>query len=202
MKKSILLAFYVFSFFLLRGQSTEVVLDTTYNQSKSGLFYTINYVKYSDGSYQERAIALADSNYVLNDYVAKIEARCNVIAEAAVTGMQARQASIDFARMDTLCINLSGRSPVKTLMDIYTSEFSVGQWTIAFSGSTTNVTFPVLSTNKRKRLLPEGTTAKTMLVFGKMMRLTNYPFQGINLLFRVKEGYWANYDKTIVLKRS
>ena len=200
--KKLLIFVFVLVGLNLSGQSLQVVNDTTYSTVKNGVFFTVNLVVYSDGSTVERSNVQLDSSAVLNDYVTKIEYRCNIIADAAIVAMQARQASINFAKMDTLCVNLTGKSPVKNLMDVYTSELSVGQWTITFSGTNVKVAFPVLSTNKRMRLLPEGGSAKTILVFGKMMRITNYPFQGINLLFRVKNGYWTSYDKTIVLMRS
>ncbi len=196
------LFFLFFSLVYLNiSAQSQVVLDTTYNTSKSGFLYTINLVQYADGSYTERATIQGDSISILNDQVQKIETRCNMIAEAAVIAMQARQASIDFAKMDTLCISLTARSPVKQLMDAYSAELSIGQWVIIINGTTTNVTFPVLSTNQRKRLLPAGSTAKTMLIFGKMMRLINYPATGINLLFRVKEGLWQSIDKSVILKK-
>jgi hypothetical protein len=66
-------------------------------------------------------------------------------------------------------------------------------------------TFPRLSSNKRIRLQANG-TARTMLLYGKVMRLVNYPFTGLNTLFQLREGYWINLEfgnsaTRIVLRR-
>ena len=200
--KNILFCFlWLFCALTATAQKTELQ-DTSYTEVLQGKFYNVKLVTYSDGSYTKSATAQTDTTIIYNEYVAKMEAKGNQIADAAVIAMQARKAVIDFARADTFCLKATGLSPINLLMDTYSKEFESGSWVIKFTGSTVNVTFPVLSTNKRKRLLPQGGTAKTLRMAGRSAWITNYPFDGINLLYQVKPGFWSSIDGSVVLMRN
>lgn len=196
------LSLFVFAAQLATAQTKEVLTDTTYNVNRNGTFLSVNFIGYSDGSYTETATPQTDTNAVFNQYVQNIETRANAIASAAVVAMQARAFSVDAAKLDTQCVALTGRSPVSLLMKPYGAEFLTGSWVIVVNGVTTNVVFSELSTTGRLRLTPAGGTAKTMLLFGNFLRMTNYPATGINLLYRVKSGLWSSQDKTVVLKKA
>lgn len=199
--KNILFVFLcLFCAFTATAQKTQLQ-DTSYTEVLQGKFYNVKLVTYTDGSYTKTATAQTDTSAVFNEYVSKMEARGNQIADAMVVAMQARKAVIEFAYADTLCLQTTGRSPINLLMNAYTNDFETGSWEIVVTGTRTDVTFPVLSTNQRKRLLPAGGTGKTMRVVGRLAWITNYPFTGINILAKVNSGEWANGDRTIVLKR-
>ena len=200
--KNVLFCFLcLFGAFTATAQKTQLQ-DTSYTEVLQGKFYNVKLITYTDGSYTKSATAQTDTSSIFNDYVAKMEARANQIADAAVVAMQARKAVIDFARADTFCLQTTGLSPINVLMDTYSKEFESGKWIIKFTGSAVNVTFPVLSTNKRKRLLPQGGTGKTLRMAGRLAWITNYPFDGINLLYQVNPGFWSSIDSSIFLMRN
>lgn len=207
MKKSIILSLIAFCFSLVcTAQIREVQLDTTYTESVNGQFFTVNLVNYTDGTYSKSTRLGKDTLSILNEQVAKIESRSNQIAQAALIVMQARQAAIEFSRMDTACIAIIGKSPMTVIMDTYSADFASGQWQISFPGTTRNVTLPKHSISKRVRLLVEGdAVAKTIRMGGEMLWITNYPIAGtLNIFYKDKNkpNLWQSIDKTIVLKRN
>jgi len=201
MKKLLFAFMLIFSALQAQAQTPTIVKDTTYQVVSGSIGYTVSRIDYSDGTYSESRALLGDTTATFNSVVSAIEKRANEISAAAIIAMNARQFTNESVKKDTLITALLGRSPITFLMDTYTQEFTSGSWALTYNGATTAVTFPVLSTNKRRRLLPQGGTARTMIVFGNMMRLVNYPVTGNNILYRVKEGYWASIDKSIILQR-
>lgn len=200
MKQTLFALLLAFTALQMHAQAT-IVKDTTYQVISGTVGYTVSRVEYSDGTYSESRALLGDTTATFNRIVADIEKRANEISAAAIIAMNARQFTNESVKKDTLITQLLGKSPITFLMDTYTQEFTLGNWSITYNGTTTSVTFPVLSTNKRRRLLPQGGTARTMILFGNMMRLVNYPVTGNNILYRVKDGYWVSIDKSIILQR-
>lgn len=189
----------------LSAFTQTVTLDTTYIVNEGGQFFELSRINYSNGSYSEKKDFLGDTLTIFNRYVAKIEGEANEIAAAAATAYKMRQKTSDWAKLDTITTARLLRSPITAIADSYEREFLTGNWQIEFSGTSTAATFPRLSSNKRIRLQANG-TARTMLLYGKVMRLVNYPFTGLNTLFQLREGYWINLEHgntatRIVLRR-
>lgn len=189
----------------LSAFAQTVTLDTTYIVNESGQFFELSRISYSNGAYSEKKDFLGDTLTIFNRYVAKIEGEANEIAAAAATAYRMRQKTTDWAKLDTLTTARLLRSPITAIADSYEREFLTGNWQIEFSGTSTAAAFPRLSSNKRIRLQANG-TARTMLIYGKVVRLVNYPFTGLNTLFQLREGYWINLDHgntatRIVLRR-
>ena len=180
----------------------EVTRDTSYLTSSGGNFFNVNRVEYDNGAYSEVSTLIGDTLSILSLYVNKISSEANQYASAAVVAMRAQSATAVLAKLDTVMAERLARSPITAIMDSYEREFLQGTWEIVNGGVATSVTFPRLSTNKRIRLLPAGGSARTMLIFGNMLRLVAYPVAGNNTLFKVKEGRWENLTHTIVLKRT
>lgn len=117
--------------------------------------------------------------------------------------MRAQSATATLAKLDTSAIQKIGLSPITSIMSSYEREFLDGSWEIQNSGSAAvSVTFPRLSSNQRIRILPSGGAARTMLIFGNMIRIVNYPVSGNNVLFKVRNGRWENLTRTIVLRKT
>lgn len=203
--KQTLIAILLFAALTASAQTQTVTLDTTYIVNSGGNFFEVSRIEYSNGAYSEKRDFLGDTLTIYNRYVAKIEGEANEIAAAAVTAYRMRQKTTDWAKLDTVTAARLLRSPITGIMDVYEKEFLSGNWQIEFSGTTTAATFPRLSSNKRIRLQANG-TARTMLIYGKVMRLVNYPFTGLNTLFQLREGYWINLEfgdsaRRVVLRR-
>lgn len=179
----------------------EITKDTSYLTNSGGNFFNVNRVEYENGAYSETSSMIGDTLAVLSLYANKISSEANQYAAAAVIAMRAQSATATLAKLDTLMTARLARSPITAIMDSYEREFLEGSWQIVNSGVPTSVTFPRLSTNKRIRLLPQGSTARTMLIYGNMLRLVNYPVSGKNILFKVREGRWENLTRTIILRR-
>lgn len=200
--------FFIFLFFAFSAKAQEITIDTSFIINSGGNFFEISRVVYSNGTYTESSTIVGDTTAMLNRYVAKIESEANAIAAAAQTAYRMRQKTSDWAKLDTITTTRLGRSPITAIADVYEKEFLQGNWQIEFSGTTTSVTFPRLSTNKRIRMLPAtGVTARTMLLYGNVLRIVNYPFTGLNTIFKLKDGYWINLDfgdpaRRIVLRRT
>ena len=205
--KQTLIAILLFAAFTASAQTQTVTLDTTYIINSGGNFFEVSRIEYSNGAYSEKRDFLGDTLTIYNRYVAKIEGEANEIAAAAATAYRMRQKTTEWARLDTLTAARLLRSPITGIMDVYEKEFLQGNWQIEFSGTTTAATFPRLSSNKRIRLQPAtGGTPRTMLIYGKVLRLVNYPFTGLNTLFQLREGYWINLEfgdsaRRVVLRR-
>ena len=191
----------------LSAFTQTVTLDTTYIVNQEGVFFEVSRIEYANGSYSEKKDFLGDTVTIFNRYVAKIEGEANEIAAAAATAYRMRQKTSDWAKLDTITTARLLRSPITAIADSYEKEFLTGNWQIEFSGTSTAATFPRLSSNKRIRLQPAtGGTPRTMLLYGKVMRLVNYPFAGPNTLFQLRAGYWINLEfgntaQRIVLRR-
>ena len=203
--KQTLIAILLFAAFTASAQTQTVTLDTTYIVNSGGNFFEVSRIEYSNGAYSEKRDFLGDTLTIYNRYVAKIESEANEIAAAAATAYRMRQKTSDWAKLDTVTTARLLRSPITGIMDVYEKEFLTGNWQIEFSGTSTAATFPRLSSNKRIRLQANG-TARTMLLYGKVMRLVNYPFTGLNTLFQFREGYWINLEfgdsaRRVVLRR-
>jgi len=203
--KQTLFVILLFAAFTASAQVQTVTLDTTYIVNSGGNFFEVSRIEYSNGAYSEKRDFLGDTLTIFNRYVAKIESEANEIAAAAATAYRMRQKTTEWARLDTLTAARLLRSPIAGIMDVYEKEFLSGNWQIEFSGTSTAATFPRLSSNKRIRLQANG-TARTMLLYGKVMRLVNYPFTGLNTLFQLREGYWINLEfgdsaRRVVLRR-
>lgn len=180
----------------------EVTRDTSYLTNSGGNFFNVNRVEYENGAYSETSTMIGDTLAVLSLYANKISSQANQYASAAVVAMRAQSATATLIKLDTAMTARLARSPITAIMDSYEREFLEGSWQIVNSGVPTSVTFPRLSTNKRIRLLPQGSTARTMIVYGNMLRLVNYPISGNNTLFKVRDGRWENLTRTIILRRT
>jgi len=194
---------HTFFFLLLALQisAQEITKDTSYLTNSGGNFFNVSRVEYENGAYSEISTLIGDTLSVLSLYVNKISNEANRYAAAATIAMRAQSATASLSKLDTIMTAKLLRSPITSIMDSYEREFLVGSWQIISSGIPTSVTFPRLSTNRRIRLLPSGGTARTMLIYGNMLRLTNYPVSGNNTLFKVREGRWENLTRTIILRR-
>ena len=180
----------------------EVTRDTSYLTNSGGNFFNVNRIEYDNGAYSETSAMIGDTLAVLSLYANKISSEANQYAAAAVIAMRAQSATAVLAKLDTVMAERLARSPITAIMDSYEREFLQGTWEIVNGGVATSVTFPRLSTNKRIRLLPAGGTARTMIIYGNMLRLVGYPVSGNNTLFKVKEGRWGNLTRTIILRRT
>ena len=191
----------------LSAFTQTVTLDTTYIVNQGGVFFELSRIEYTNGSYSEKKDFLGDTVTIFNRYVAKVEGEANEIAAAAATAYRMRQKTSDWAKLDTITTARLLRSPITAIADSYEKEFLTGNWQIEFSGTSTAATFPRLSSNKRIRLQPAtGGTPRTMLLYAKVLRIVNYPFSGVNILFQLREGYWINLEfgntaQRIVLRR-
>lgn len=179
----------------------EVTKDTSYLTNSGGNFFSVNRIEYENGAYSEISTMIGDTLAVLSLYANKISTEANQYAAAAVIAMRAKSATASLAKLDTAMTLRLARSPITAIMDSYEREFLEGSWQIVNNGVPVLVTFPRLSTNRRIRLLPTGGSARTLLIFGNMLRIVNYPVSGNNTLFKVKEGRWENLTRTIVLRR-
>lgn len=206
MKQS-LFSIFLFCAFFAQAQEVTPTLDTTFIVNKGGNFFEVSRIEYTNGAYSESSALIGDTTAMLNRYVARIESEANAIAAAAQTAYRMRQKTSDWAKLDTITTARLGRSPITAIADVYENEFLQGNWQIEFSGTSTAATFPRLSSNKRIRLQPAtGGTARTMLIYGNILRLVNYPFSGLNTLFKLKDGYWINLEfgnsaQRVVLRR-
>ena len=196
MKNTFLLLFFPV---LLSAQ--EVTRDTSYLTNSGGNFLNVNRIEYENGAYSETSTMIGDTLAVLSLYANKISSEANQYASAAVVAIRAQAATATLAKLDTAMTTRLARSPITTIMDSYEREFLQGNWQIVNSGVPISVTFPRLSTNKRIRLLPVAGTARTLIIYGNMLRIVGYPVSGNNTLFKVREGRWENLTRTIILRR-
>jgi len=180
----------------------EITKDTSYLTNSGGNFFNVTRIEYSDGAYSENKALVGDTSAILSLYVNKISSEANQYASAAIIAMKAQSATAQMAKLDTIISAMLLRSPITSIMDSYEREFLQGTWEIQYNGTNTAVTFPRLSTNKRIRMLPAGGTARTMLLYGNMMRIVNYPIAGPQTLFKVRGGRWENLTRTIVVRRT
>ena len=194
---------YILFFLLLSLQvsAQEVTKDTSYLTNSGGNFFNVTRIEYNNGAYSENSVLVGDTTATLSLYVNQIASEAQKYSSAAVVAMRAQSAAATLAKIDTMITARLLRSPITSIMNSYERDFLEGSWQIQFGGTNTAVTFPRLSTNGRIRLLPAGSTARTLLIYGNMLRLVNYPATGPNTLFKVRDGRWENLTRTIVLRK-
>lgn len=192
---------YIFLFLPFFAGAQEVTKDTSWILNLSGAFYNVSRVEYDNGTYTESSSMVGDTAALLSYYTNYIATQARQYSSAAIVAMKAQSATTFLARIDTLTNQRISQSPITAIMASYERDFLTGNWELQYSGTTTAVTFPRLSSNQRIRILPAGGQARTMLIFGDMMRVVNYPVQGNNTLFKVRNGRWENLTRTIVLRR-
>lgn len=180
----------------------EITKDTSWLTNAAGIFYNVARVEYDNGAYSESSTVVGDTLAVVSLYANQISNSAQQFASAAVIAMRAQAETSRLAKFDTLATARLLRSPLTAVMASYEREFLTGSWVVISGGTTTAVTFPRLSTNQRIRLLPAGNTARTLLLFGNMLRIVNYPITGNNTLFKVRDGRWENLTRTIILRRT
>ncbi len=180
--------------------------DTSYTVNQAGVFFDITRTDCTDGTYTEIKSLVGDTTAMVSRYANKMASDATPVAAAAITAMRASTLLTSLIKFDTLATAPLVRSPLTAVMASYEREFLTGSWVLEYNGTSTNVTFPRLSTNQRIRLLPAGGSARTFLFPGPMARLVNYPITGNNILFRMKEGFWTSfayrYQDRIILRRT
>ena len=180
----------------------EITKDTSWFSNTGGNFFNVTRIEYDNGTYTETASLVGDTTAMVSYYANYISAQAQNYASAAIVAMKAQSATATLAKLDTIATQRLLRSPLTAVMSSFEREFLHGSWEIQYNGTNTAVTFPRLSTNQRIRLLPSGGSARTLLIFGNMLRLANYPVTGNNTLFKIREGRWENLTRTIVLRRT
>lgn len=184
----------------------QTCTDTTYTTVESGKFFNITQTTCDDGSGNWSKALMQDTTTAVNAIVAQIESRGLEIQRAGAIAYKLRQFTNEALKLDTLTTAKFGYSPLTALMAVYEKEFLSGSWVIIYNGTTTPVTFPRLSTNKRIRLRPSGGTDKTFFCIAKNVRIINYPISNaLNLLVQIKDGYYTTLDqdpaRRIILRR-
>lgn len=191
-----------FFLFPVLVNAQDIVSDSSWLFNLNGKFYDAQRIVYSDGTYLEKSIALGDTASVISLYANRITNEAQSYANAVKVAIKAQASTAQLLKLDTLINSTLGSSPLSAVMSSYERDFLEGTWEIQYNGSTIPVTFPRLSSNQRIRLLPAGSTARTFLIFGDMLRLVNYPIQGNNTLFKIRAGRWENIARTIVLRKT
>lgn len=205
MKQTLIFALIVWAFSL--SAQADVTLDTSYVIVQNGAFFDVHKVTYSDGSSSIITTKAGDTLAIYAQVVNRIRQQSYAYKTALVASYDLRTWTTQIAKPDTLTTATLKRSPITEIMQSMYSEFSTGTWEIVFPGTTVAVTFPILSTNQRWRITPTGGTAKTVLGYGDEIRIVNYPFSGLNILFKVRDGLWYSTDyadptrKTILRRR-
>ena len=199
---------YIFFFALIFGAigAQAQCTDTTYTSVIGGKFFKITQTKCDDGTESYLQTPFLDTVSAVNAIVAQIESKGLEIQRAGAIAYKLRQFTNEALKLDTLTTAQFGYSPLTALMAVYEKEFLVGSWVIIYNGTTTPVTFPRLSTNKRIRLRPSGGTDKTFFCIAGNVRIVNYPISSsLNLLVQIKDGYYTTLDqdptRRIILRR-
>lgn len=189
--------------FVAGQQGRELSRDTSFFSSKNGKFYETRELTYDNGEVESVTKLLGDTSVVASTYVSRFIADAQTMSSAAVVVMQKNTLISRLAKLDTVATALLGRSPLTQVMQIYDRQFLDGStWTANVSGTSTAVTFS-RNTAGRVRMTPQGSTARTMLVFGTMIRLVNWPTTNARTdLFEVKAGKWSSIDGTIALRKN
>jgi hypothetical protein len=181
-----------------------VATDTSYVINVGGIFYRVDAQTFTDaGPGTQSVTLLGDTTAVLNNRADAMNTQAAQIASALNAAVQARLFTVQQAKLDTTTIAQIGRSPISTIMARAETEFLTGEWEIVVNGTATNVTFPRLSSNQRIRLLPQGSTARTLLIYGPLLRIINYPTPSqLNIFFQVREGLWEEATSRLTTGRA
>lgn len=111
-----------------------------------------------------------------------------------------------FAKLDADDVAQFGKSPLTEVMKQWDYEFLSGTWEQDVEGTITAITFARLSSGAnagRIRFTPQGSTARTVLLFGPMMRVVNWPASGKTWnLYRIREGLWSDANRKVFLRRT
>jgi|GEM_PF-3284529 len=183
------------------GQISDTVFTVTLNSQ----LYTVTRTATSEGftdSYKpitDTATAIAN---IANRFVTDGQ-RFQSLAEQL---KDADRTISLLSKLDADAVAQFGKSPLTDVMKQWDYEFLSGTWEQDVEGTITAVTFSRLSSGAnagRIRFTPQGSTARTVLLFGPMMRVVNWPATGKTWnLYRIREGLWADANRKVFLRRT
>jgi hypothetical protein len=192
---------------LLTGQTRELTKDSSYITASAGHFFAVNVLEYDNGEATTTKTLIGDTAAVVSLYANRIATEAGQMAAAAQTIVRRNSLVTTLNKLDTLAMVSLGltvaQSPLTAVSQAYDDPFLAGSWVQIVNGTTTAVTFAVNGTTGRIRMTPQGSTARTMFLFGDMLRITNWPTTGVSTtLFKMASGQWTNVELTIRLRRA
>jgi hypothetical protein len=185
-------------FFSLLSASAQ---DTTFTTTVNGQLYQVNRIVTTDG-FTDSYKLFTDTAELVRQISDRFIRESQTFAEAAKTLQEADRTISLFNKLDLDAQGSYGRSPLTAVSQQYDYEFLAGSWQQEVNGTPTAVTWARLSSTGRIRFTPQGSTARTCLLFGNMMRVVNWPVDGTTTnLYRVRDGLWSDANRKIFLRK-
>jgi hypothetical protein len=195
MKKTIII--FLFAFAALSASAQ----DTTFTATVNGQLYQVNRVITTNG-FTDSYKLFTDTAALVRQLSDRFVLESQTFSNAAKTLQQADQTISLFNKLDLDAQASYGRSPLTSVSQQYDYEFLAGSWQQEVNSVTTSVTWARLTSTGRIRFTPQGSTARTCLLFGPMMRVVNWPETGINTnLYRVRDNLWSDANRKIFLRK-
>lgn len=136
------------------------------------------------------------------DQADKIEAQTRLQAQATYTAQRTKTLLAGIKTTDTTITTLSGSSPLKVIQDRHQAELTASGWTIDEGAGFVPIVFSVNAQGALRYTVNGGST-KNADTYGSIIRLNNYPSNGVNTEFFINENgnrYHALPNRIYVIK--
>lgn len=184
----------------LFSQNGDPVTDTSEIVLQGGKFFEVKMQTFADGDEINTKTMIGDSTALVQSTEDRIISKAATLAVDARYVSQSRKALTELIRQDNAVEGATGISPLKNIVQNYSSPFLESGWKIKESGAAIDISFSV-NAGGNLRYTPAGGTTRTAILFGDAIRLRNWTgTTGMDLYQLKAGGPWVNLDRTVILR--
>lgn len=186
--------------FFLTAQSGDPVGDTSYFTVQGGKYYEIRTTFYPDGEEITMKDFIGDTAALVQGMKDRITSKAASLAVDVSYTSTAKKQLTGLIREANAVQTLTGIDPMQGVQDDNVAPFLADGWTIRRDDVTSPVVFTV-NAQQNLRYAVNGGATKGARLFGRVIRLLNYPANGGDTdMFLMKNGNFVNLDRSTVLR--
>lgn len=182
------------------AQNGAPVADTSYRVQQGANFYEVRTTFYPDGEEVTYKDFIGDSSALVEGMKARITSKAASLAIDVSYTSTAKKQLTGLIRESNDVLSLTGIDPMQAVQDENVGPFLADGWTIRRDDVTSPIAFTVNAQNNLRYAVNGGAT-KAANLFGRVIRLRNYPSNGVDTdMFLMKNGNYVNLDRSTVLR--
>lgn len=195
-----LLFFLLITPFFLAAQNGDPVADTSYLVQQGASFYEVRTTFYPDGEEVTYKDFIGDTSALVEGMKSRITSKAASLAVDVLYTSTAKKQLTGLIREANAVLTLTGIDPMQGVQDDHVAPFLADGWTIKRDDVTSPLVFTVNAQNNLRYAVNGGAT-KAANLFGRVIRLRNYPSNGTDTdMFVMKNGNYVNLDRSTVLR--
>lgn len=199
MKKALIFLLLITPF-LLSAQNGEPTGDTSYLVQQGANFYEIRTTFYPDGEEITMKDFIGDTARLVQGMKDRITSKAASLAIDVSYTSTAKKQLTGLIREANAVLTLTGIDPMQGVQDENSAPFLADGWTIRRDDVTSPVVFTVNAQGNLRYAVNGGAT-KAANLFGRVIRLRNYPSNGTDTdMFQMRGGNFVNLDRSTVMR--